>query len=204
MKNKKQFWVLIGSVLIILTLVAWSKVAALRSHSATTGMLPGMQTGNAPWVAETSRLDDRLKVIGLPALSEEGMVLHTHQHLDIVIDGKPVPIPSGIGTNERIGFITSIHTHDTSGVIHVESPTIETFTLGQFFDIWGVRFTADTIGGYTSQENKTLRVFVNGKEHVGDPRTLALDAHQEIVIVYGTDKETPNPIPEVYGFPEGE
>jgi len=47
--------------------------------------LSGIQTGNAPWPVELDHRQERLSVIGLPALSEEGMVLHIHQHLDIFI-----------------------------------------------------------------------------------------------------------------------
>jgi hypothetical protein len=32
-----------------------------------------------------------------------------------------------------------LHTHDTSGIIHVESPTVRSFTLGEFVDLWGGR-----------------------------------------------------------------
>ena len=103
--------------------------------------------------------------------------------------------------NEVAGFITDMHTHDTTGTIHVESPTVQTFTLGQFFDVWGVRLTDDSIGGYTNQADKTLKMFVNGKLYTDNPRDLALAAHQEIVIAYGVDAELPQPIPSTYNFP---
>ncbi len=30
-----------------------------------------------------------------------------------------------------------LHTHDTSGIIHVESNTVRPYTLGEFLNIWG-------------------------------------------------------------------
>lgn len=33
--------------------------------------------------------------------------------------------------------MSPLHTHDTSGTIHVESNSYRTYTLGQFLDIWG-------------------------------------------------------------------
>ncbi len=30
-----------------------------------------------------------------------------------------------------------LHTHDTSGIIHVESNTVRPYTLGEFLSIWG-------------------------------------------------------------------
>ncbi|HVW71544.1 MAG TPA: hypothetical protein VHB93_00115, partial [Candidatus Paceibacterota bacterium] len=101
------------------------------------------------------------------------------------------------------GFISPIHVHDDTNIIHVESPYTATFTLGEFFDIWGVRFTQDCVGGYCASGSDALKVFVNGAPYSGDPRTLALDAHQEIVIAFGTDAEIPSPIPSTYTFPAG-
>ncbi|MBA3788968.1 hypothetical protein H0X32_01060 [Patescibacteria group bacterium] len=163
--------------------------------------LPGMQVGNAPWAPELSHLLERLKAIHLPALSQEGTALHIHQHLDLYINGKSVAVPPEIGISTS--FISPIHVHDTSGIIHVESPTVQTFTLGQFFDIWGVRFTSQCIGGYCANANSTLAVYVDGKLYSGDPRQLSLAPHQEIVITYGTDTQLPNPIPSTFAFPAG-
>ena len=162
--------------------------------------LPGIQIGNAPWQPEIDNLKGRLDAIALPALFEEGSALHTHQHLDIFINGKSVAVPADIGVNELQSFISPIHTHDYSAVIHVESPTIQTFTLGQFFDIWGVRLSENCIGGYCSDNQKNLKVYVNGKLVAGNPRLLELSEHQEIAVVYGDDAETPNPIPSTYSF----
>ena len=78
--------------------------------------------------------------MGLPALTAEGEALHTHQHIDIYVDGQPVVVPAYIGINATEGFLSPIHTHDSTGIIHVESPTVRDFTLGEFFDVWGVRF----------------------------------------------------------------
>jgi len=32
--------------------------------------------------------------------------------------------------------MSPLHTHDATGLIHVESNTIRNFTLGEFLDIW--------------------------------------------------------------------
>ena len=32
--------------------------------------------------------------------------------------------------------MSPLHTHDSSGVIHVESNTVRYYTLGEFLDIW--------------------------------------------------------------------
>jgi hypothetical protein len=162
-----------------------------------------LQTSLAPWPAEIAHLSSRLSAIGLPALSQEGTALHIHQHLDIFIHGKAIPVPAGIGINQQAPFISPIHTHDTSGVIHVESPTLQTFTLGQFFDIWGVRFNQNSVGGYTNDGSSILTLYINGQKFVGDARTIELASHQEIVITFGTTAEQPQ-IPSSFKFSSGE
>ncbi len=163
--------------------------------------LPGLQTGPAPWLPEIDNLAARLKAIHLPALSQEGEALHIHQHLDIFINGKPVPVPSGIGINPIDQFISPLHTHDVSGVMHVESDVKRDFTLGQFFDVWGVRFSKRCIGKYCAKGADTLRVFVDGKPVTNDPRALVLSDHQEIAVVYGQAAAKLS-VPSSYNFEE--
>jgi hypothetical protein len=91
----------------------------------------------------------------------EGTAVHIHQHLELYVDGRKVPVPAGIGINPAVGF-APLHTHDASGVIDVESPTVRTYTLGQFFAVWGVRFTPSCLGGYCAAGDRRLRVYVNG------------------------------------------
>lgn len=163
--------------------------------------LPGTQSGPAPWLPEIDNLLSRLKAIDLPALYEEGNALHIHQHLDILVSGKPVTIPAGIGINQVARFISPLHTHDVSGVIHVESDVMRDFTLGQFFDVWGVRFSKECMGGYCAKGGAALKVFVNGKAVNGDPRDLVLREHQEIAVVYGPSSAQVN-VPSSYRFEE--
>lgn len=190
--------ILIVLLLLSSRLIPSKPIVTISDPSA----LPGVQTTDAPWQPELANLAARLHAIGLPTLSAEGSAMHIHQHLDIFVDGKPAAIPAGVGINQAAGFISPIHVHDTSGIIHVESPTVQTFTLGQFFDIWGVKLTAQCIGGYCADSAKSLKVYSNGTLYQGDSRQLPLQSHQEIVIVYGTDQESPQ-IPSTYAFPVG-
>jgi len=177
---------------------------ATVGESVDPATLPGIQTGPAPWPPEETNLRARLSGIGFPALPQEALVLHIHQHIDVFVDGQKVTVPALIGIHEQGEFfISPIHTHDSSGVIHVESPTQRAYTLGEFFDVWGVRFTGACIGGYCNGGGKTVRVWANGHLVTGDPRQLALTEHEEIVVAYGTDAQLPASIPSSYGFPFG-
>jgi hypothetical protein len=174
-----------------------------RRAVTATGPLAGLQTGAAPWDANTGDLAQRLRAIGVPPLSPvEGTVIHIHQHLDLYVDGRKVPVPAGVGIDPAVGY-APLHTHDASGVVHVESPTVRTYTLGEFFAVWGVRFTPSCLGGYCAGGGRQLRVYVNGRPYRGDPTTLVLAAHQELVVAFGTAAELPSPFPSGYPFPPG-
>jgi hypothetical protein len=160
--------------------------------------LIGLQTGPAPWNPGLDTLPDRLEPLGLNDLTTEGQVVHTHQHLDIFVNGKKEPVPASIGIYDG-QFLTELHTHDSSGIMHVESPTKRTFDLAQFIGVWGVRFNESCIGGYC-KELTPWRVYVNGSPYPGDPRALELKEHQEIAFVIGTP---PAKIPSSYKFPSG-
>ena len=190
------------TVLIVLFLSALVRQGETAEKTAVSMNLPGLQTGAAPWSAEIPNLLPRLNAIKLPALSAEGTTLHIHQHLDILINGKPVTVSSGIGINEFAGFISPLHTHDLTGEIHVESDEVRDFTLGQFFDVWGLRFTQSCIGSYCADGTHSLRVYSNGNPVSGDPRMLLLSPRQEIAIVYGPAKTKPT-VPSSYRFPPG-
>jgi hypothetical protein len=179
--------------------------AAITVLAAAAGAapLPGLQTGKYPWPAERFLLGPRLIELGLPALSAEGQALHIHQHLDVYVHGTHVPVPAGIGFDAQLRFISPLHTHDATGVVHVESPTIRPFTLGEFFGVWGLRFTNRCIGGYCTRGANVLRVYVGGKSWSGGPTMIRLREHEEIVVAYGTRKQLPKPIPRRYRFPQG-
>lgn len=188
-------------VLVQLAMGLW--LAPSIDDAVGQNQLRGMQLSPAPWLAERIELAERLRAIGLPALREEGQALHTHQHLDVVIEGKTVLVPASIGIDWLNRFISPVHTHDETGIIHIESPTVGTFTLGQFFDIWGVRLDATCIGAYCAGRDKLLRVYTNGTPVGGDPRALALTPHLVIAVMYGTRDQVARPPRAWYDFPRG-
>ncbi len=180
--------------------IAFAAAALFTCASAQAAPVPwsqlrGLHRGAPPWAYQMAQLPDRIRLIGLEALSAEGTVLHIHQHLDLYVNGKHVVLPADVGIYDN-SFITEVHTHDTSGIIHVESPSARTFRLGQLFAEWGVKLTASCVGGYCG----SVQWWVNGTQMHGDPGQLALRSHQEIVVTAG---RPPARIPSSYAFPPG-
>jgi putative peptide zinc metalloprotease protein len=161
-------------------------------------------SGRVLWGPNTAGLRDRLAAIGFPALSAEALQYHTHQHLDLYVNGDRVMVPRGIGIDQSAGVITVLHTHETDGIIHVESPVERTFTLGQFFRVWGVPLSSRCIGTYCERGDEHLTAYVNGRLFTGNPARIVLTQHEEIVLSYGTASQQPQVIPASYQFPPGE
>jgi hypothetical protein len=157
----------------------------------------------ASWPADPPGLQQRLEAAGLQVLTAEGQVQHTHQHLDLFVDGERAAVPAGIGIDTTAGIIAPVHTHDATGIIHVESPVVRAFTLGEVFDVWGVKFDAHCLGDTCDGNGRVLLVFVNGRPVTGDPRALVLESHLEIVVAIGTTAQLPSPMPSSYEFPAG-
>lgn len=196
--------VIIVAIAAALFVVASPKSPNHKSSGQTTrASLASLNVGPSPWPPEYANLASRLEAINMPLLGAEGTALHIHAHLDIYVHGKQVTVPADIGIPPS-GGITPVHTHDTTGIIHIESPDAHAkYTLGQFFDIWGVKLTATSVGGYANTATDTLSVYDNGTP-VSDPANLVLAAHHEIVVTYGTDTEkAAHAIPKNYTFTNG-
>jgi hypothetical protein len=136
-------------------------------------------------------------------LGEEKLTVHYHAHLDVLVAGRPVPVPAGIGIDEARQLIAPLHTHNDTGVVHIESATDELFTLGQLFTEWGQPLRSDQVGPVTLGGGTVLRVYRNGQPVTGDPAALRLASHNEIVVWVGPAGEQPQ-VPASYAFPPGE
>lgn len=207
-------WTAAGLTLVAATVTVAAALARPDTPpSAATGPGPAAtppalaaqargRTTNPPWDAPADASAAAVAA-GLPMLGEEGNALHIHAHLDIFVNGAPVPVPADIGVDEARRKISPLHSHDAGGVIHIESPDKDaTFTLGQFFTEWQVSLSADHIGGLVADGTHHLEVYVNGKLRGGDPAGIVLAAHDEIAIVYGTDAQRPT-MPDTYQWTNG-
>jgi len=169
-----------------------------RNDQGTSGVtLPGELTTEAPWDANAAKSAARATALGLPA---EGTTMHEHADVEIFVHASKEPVPTDIGIDASKGTIQSIHTHDDTGLVHLESSQSREFTLGEFFGVWGVRFTPSCLGAYCNEGNNRLQVFVDGEEVDGSLQDVQLDDQTVIVVTYGTPTELPDPIPSSFDF----
>lgn len=122
---------------------------------------------------------------GISCDAMEGQRLHIHQHLLILDHGKEVRIPENVGQVPDAGCLYWLHTHTPDGIIHIEAPKDRTFTLGDFFKIWGQPLSHTMAASARAGKRQRLRVWVNGKLYAGDPESIKLEAHTDVVIEAG-------------------
>jgi len=131
-------------------------------------------------------------VDGIGCDAAEGAVFHIHQHLTILERGKALPIPSDVGRPVTSTCLYWLHTHTPDGLIHVESPKFRSFTLGNFFNIWGQPLTATAVASVRMRRG-ALRVYVNGAPYKGDPRKIDLSQHTDITLETSPPYVKPTP-----------
>lgn len=102
------------------------------------------------------------------AVHAEALQTHIHAHLEVYRRGKQVIVPNGIGLGS--GITSPVHTHDPSGVIHVEAPAGAPVRLWQFFALWDVPLDG-------------AKVVADGQV-VSDPRSLEIRNNQLITVEF--------------------
>jgi hypothetical protein len=170
--------------------VAALTVAGCGSSSKSSSSTTTTSTSGSGGAGQT--------VDGVRCNRTEQLNYHVHAHLSLIADGSPEALPALIGipggstgTPQCFYFL---HTHDTTGVIHIEAPAKTTFTLGQFFAVWGQPLSKDQ----ATNLKGPLHVFVGKKAYTGDPAKIKLTPHGLITIESG--KSVP---PPSYTFPAG-
>lgn len=208
MSNRTQ--AALAALLLAVAILVLPGSAAARSGVASPGVgidfakLPGLQTGPVPWKAgSTSLLRARLDRLDLPVLTAEQLDYHIHVHLDVYVGGVRVPVPALVGIDIADEFLTVLHTHDASGVVHIESASSKPYSLGAFFGVWGVRLNASCLGRYCNGPKAQVRAYVGRKPWTGNPASIVLREHEEIVVSYGGKAQLPKPLPARFAFEPG-
>ena len=170
--------------------------SSAHAPSGLTIAGPGLQTsqpasgpGEAAWKPEYAHLAQRLKLIGIPPGGQEKF--HIHALLHIYVEGLLRPLAANIGLDPAKGLESSMHTHDATGIIHMEAPHPFNYTLGDFFSVWGVKLGPAQVGGLKGAGGDRLHFYLNGKP-LRNPAALVLHKDDSIVIGYGPPSGYPH------------
>jgi len=116
-------------------------------------------------------------------------------HLELFVRRRVLIVPAGVGMARGGRCSYALRKTDPTGVIEVRSG--EHATLGELFRLWGQPLGYRRIAGFESRS--PLLVFVGGRRWRGDPRSLPLMRHAQIVLELG-GYVPPHPR---YGFVNG-
>jgi len=165
---------------------------------------PVMQArGAPPWPAPAS-VPVGVRAAGLPLSASPGAVVRFAVHLDVIVDGRRVTVPPGIGVDRRDRQVAALYTSDGSGIIHVDSASDQSvFTLGQFFDVWQVALGPRRLGGLQATRHDPVTVYLNGSRVTGPPGSVMLTPHQEIAVTCRPGSGFRTAVPAGYAFPPG-
>lgn len=197
----------IAAAVIVLVLLLRSPNAG-QATSSTPTPTPATTPTSASLLLAPAGTPTRQAVDGIQCQSTEQVAYHIHAHVAVYVNGAARLIPEGVGVAPPRQEVSTgegpyvlggtcfywLHTHTNDGIIHIESPTQQTYTLGQFFDVWGQPLTTTQAGPATG----ALIVYVNGQRYTGDPRAITLTAHELIQLDVGTDFP-----PQPFSFPVG-
>lgn len=157
---------------------------------------------------------------GVPCDHGEQSKVHYHSAIQIVYEGNVHPIPANIGIVGDPSAPTCLywlHVHAADrNVIHIESPSSETFTLGQFFSVWDAwskgsggpaePLDATHVSTVTLAPDQKLVVYIDLQDgkgpqpYAGDPKAIVLKSHEVITLEITPPEVTP---PPSFTFPSG-
>jgi hypothetical protein len=133
---------LVSAAAVVLVAIVLAVVVLSDSGSTRTGQTatprPGLTVDNPDLAALTARAKDA----DVPLLGSEGSATHTHTLVRVFVDATQKVVPAGIGLEPRSGTTAAVHTHEATGVVHVESPKpADRYQLWQFLTLWGAGTT---------------------------------------------------------------
>jgi len=163
----------------------------------------GIPLEKGPELAPAGTTSQGATVDGVQCQAQEQVLYHIHAHLQVYVNGKPQTLPAAIGMVGPVSEQTPygpfygaqqcyywLHTHATDGVIHIESPSVRIYTLGNFFDEWNQPLSANQVAG----EKGKVTAFVNNKPWTKSPTAIPLIAHASIQLDVGSPVVAPHEI----------
>lgn len=130
--------------------------------------------------------------------SSQGKVV-SDINIQYYVSGKQVAVPTGVGVDSAAKCSYPLTVPQENFVAAHATDAKTTYTLGQFFDVWGQKLSTTQVGTHvTKQGEKVTYEIWDGNGHFeiynGDPAKIQLQNHETIAILY----ESPNAHPLPY------
>jgi hypothetical protein len=211
----QAWWALASAAGVIAVVIVVIVVAthggggsAAGSTTSSSSSSSGSSSAQPPLLASADSAGTGQTIDGIQCQSNEQVVYHIHAHLAVFVNGAARTIPEGIGIppprqveqSSEGPFVVGgkcyywLHSHTGDGIIHIESPSQQIYTLGNWFDIWQQPLSNSQVGPATG----TVIAYVNGERFTGDVRSIPLNVHALIQLDVGTDVA-----PKPFTFPAG-
>lgn len=160
-------------------------------RAAVTALQDGSAIGTVHWPTGNSASGGKGAPVAGLSCGLMSTNYHVHTHLSIFLNGTVLQLPENVGivpaTASGAGCSYPLHTHDSTGKLHVESTAPMRFTLGQFFAIWGQPLSTTNVAGLTGLP--VVIYIADGASvmrYTGDPGEIELTSHREITIQVGS------------------
>lgn len=128
-------------------------------------------------------------------------------HIELFAANRVVVIAAGIGVRGPLGFSAgrisaarcygALVTIEPTGVVLMRPG--RRLTLGELFRAWGQPLSSERAGPFSAGRGGRVRVYASGRRRRGDPTTVLLTPHGEIVVEVGPRV----PPHTAYTFPPG-
>lgn len=179
-----------GAALLAVGIIAFIVVKIVTSPA-----LPPYQTGAT--------------IDGISCDQGEQSQVHYHVQLQMYVNGAQQTFPSDAGRQSNTGCFYWLHTHASDGIVHIEAPADGTYTVGQFFDIWGQHLSTTQLLNTKVDSTHKMTIYVfnptsdqetnkdtnnpftvsppsNLQPYTGDPRKIQLKPNEVVYIEIGT------------------
>ena len=96
--------------------------------------------------------------------SHNSLAMHIHPRLELVVNSQSVTVPGdlGIDTAACNQAMHLLHTHDASGILHIEGYEPFTPTAGLIFEVWNISYPDDESLLPLFDDATNVTVTVNG------------------------------------------
>lgn len=136
-------------------------------------------------------------VDGLTCVQNRTVTEHTDTYVELYANDQQQTIPTGIGIEANCSYPLTVQPGQAN-VITASSSTSATYTLSQFFDIWGKPLSSTQVAQYAANNGGHVTIEIwDGQGHFsfysGDPRSIPLQNHETIAILVNSPNAHPLP-----------